>query len=88
MQHKTICSTICSFILNNLTKNENKNIDQGSISSTNLQAAFTPVAPKSVEIQPSCQYLFTLLGSMGAKAAHRTFNLLFFCKRVLCEAFL
>jgi len=34
--------------------------------------AFTPVAPKSVRIQSSCQYLFTLLGSTGAKAAHRT----------------
>ncbi len=31
-----------------------------------------PVAPKSVRIQSSCQYLFTLLGSTGAKAALRT----------------
>jgi len=31
-----------------------------------------PVAPKSVRIQSSCQCLFTLLGSTGAKAAHRT----------------
>jgi len=45
---------------------------QGSISPTFLRAAFTPVAPKSVRIQSSCQYLFTLLGSTGAKAAHRT----------------
>jgi len=30
-----------------------------------------PVATKSVRIQSSCQYLFTLLGSTGAKAAHR-----------------
>ncbi len=34
--------------------------------------AFTPVDPKSVRIQSSCQYLFTLLGSMVAKAARRT----------------
>jgi len=39
---------------------------------TNIFTAFTPVAPKSVRIQSSCQYLFTLLGSTGAKAAHRT----------------
>jgi len=30
------------------------------------------MATKSVRIQSSCQYLFTLLGSTGAKAAHRT----------------
>ncbi len=30
-----------------------------------------PVAPKSIRIQASCQYLFTLLGSTGAKAARR-----------------
>ncbi len=35
-----------------------------------------PVAPKSVRIQSSCQYLFTLLGSTGAKAAHRTLMIL------------
>jgi len=44
----------------------------GSISPTYLRTAFTPVAPKSVRIQSSCQYLFTLLGSTGAKAACRT----------------
>jgi len=38
------------------------------ISSTYLHTAFTPIAPKSVIIQSSCQYLFTLLGSTGAKA--------------------
>ncbi len=43
----------------------------GSISQTYLHTDFTPVAPKSVRIQSSCQYLFTLLGSTGAKAAHR-----------------
>jgi len=31
----------------------------------------TPIAPKSETIQSSCQYLFTLLGSTGAKAARR-----------------
>jgi len=31
-----------------------------------------PVAPKSLRIQSTCQYLFTLLGSTGAKAANRT----------------
>jgi len=31
-----------------------------------------PVAPKSIGIQSSCQYLFTLLGSTGAKAARKT----------------
>ncbi len=41
------------------------------MSSTYLRTAFTPVAPKSVRIQSSCQYLFTLLGSTGAKAALR-----------------
>jgi len=44
----------------------------GSISSTYLRKAFRHVAPKSVRIQSSCQYLFTLLGSTGAKAARRT----------------
>jgi len=42
------------------------------ISPTYLRAAFTPVAPKSIRIQSSCQYLFTLLGFTGAKAANRT----------------
>ena len=36
-----------------------------------LRTAFTPVAPKSVRIQSSYQYFFTLLGAMGAKAARR-----------------
>ncbi len=45
---------------------------QGPISSTYLQAAFTPVAPKSVRIKSSCQYLFTLLGSLCVKAVRRT----------------
>jgi len=44
----------------------------GSISPTYLRTAVTPVAPKSVIIQSSGQYLFTLLGSTGAKAARRT----------------
>jgi len=44
----------------------------GLISPTSLRAAFTPKAPKIVRIQLSCQYLFTLLGSTGAKAALRT----------------
>ncbi len=42
---------------------------QGWISPTYLRAAFMPVAPKNVRIQSSCQYLFMLLGSTGAKAA-------------------
>jgi hypothetical protein len=46
--------------------------DQGSISSTYLRTTFTPLAPESVRIQSSCQYIFTLLGSTGAKAVHRT----------------
>ena len=38
----------------------------------NLQlTAFALVDPKSVRIQSSCQYLFTLLGSTGAKAANK-----------------
>ncbi len=44
----------------------------GSISSTNLHTAFTPVAPQSIRTQSSCQYLFTLLGSSSVKAVHRT----------------
>ncbi len=46
--------------------------DHGSVSPTYLRTAFMPVTPKSVIIQSSCQYLFTLLGSTGAKAACRT----------------
>jgi len=34
--------------------------------------AFTRVDPKSIRIQSNPQYLFTLLGSMCAKAASRT----------------
>jgi len=50
-----------------------KHIDHlGSVSPTYLRTAFMPVALKSLIIQSSCQYLFTLLGSTGAKAAHRT----------------
>jgi len=41
-------------------------------SPTYLRTAFAPVDPKSVRIQSSCQYHFTLLGSTGAKAALRT----------------
>ncbi len=37
-----------------------------------LHTAFMLVGPKSVRIQSSSQYLFTLLGSTGAKAARRT----------------
>jgi hypothetical protein len=37
-----------------------------------LHTAFTLVVPKSVKIQLSHKYLFTLLGSTGAKAAGRT----------------
>ncbi len=44
----------------------------GSISSTYLQAAFTPVAPQSVRTQSSRQYLFTILGSARVKAVRRT----------------
>jgi len=47
-------------------------IHLGSISPTYLRTAFTPVVPKSVRILSSCQYLFTLLGSTGAKAERRT----------------
>jgi len=43
----------------------------GSILPTYLRTASMPVAPKSVRLQSSCQYLFTLLGSTGAKAARR-----------------
>jgi len=44
---------------------------QGSISPTYLCTTFMHVAPKSVIIQSSCQYLFSLLGSSGENAAHR-----------------
>ncbi len=37
-----------------------------------LHTSFTLVGPKSVRIQSSSQYLFTLLGPTGAKAAWRT----------------
>jgi len=43
----------------------------GSISPTYLRTAFAPVDPKSVRIQSSCQYHFTLLGSTSAKAARK-----------------
>jgi len=45
--------------------------DLGSISPTYLRKAFTGVALKSIRIQSSCLYLFTLLGSTRAKAEHR-----------------
>ncbi len=45
--------------------------DLGSISSTYLCTAFMPIAPKSIRIQSCSQYLFTLLGSIGTKAARR-----------------
>jgi len=37
-----------------------------------LCSHFTCQDPQSVNIQSSCQYLFTLLGSEGIKAAHKT----------------
>ena len=37
-----------------------------------LHTAFTLVGPKSLRIQASSLYLFTLLGSVGAKATHGT----------------
>jgi len=43
----------------------------GSISSTYLRAAFTPLAPQSVWTQSSRQYLFMLLGSARVKTVHR-----------------
>ncbi len=49
-----------------------RNDPQGSVSPTYLPTAFMPVDPKSIRIQSSCQYLFTLLGSSVAKAARRT----------------
>ncbi len=39
----------------------------GSISPTYLHTAFTPVAPKSVRNQSSCQYLFTLWDILAQK---------------------
>ena len=55
------------------TKNNSQRLwGLGSISPTYLCTALTPVAPKSVRFQSSCQYLFTLLGSTGTKAALRT----------------
>ncbi len=48
-------------------------VGQGSISSTfYIHTAFTLVGPKNVRIQSSNKYLFTLLGSTGAKTARRT----------------
>ena len=37
-----------------------------------LRTAFALVGPKSISIQSSSQYLFTLLGSTGIKASSRT----------------
>jgi len=45
--------------------------DLGSVSPTYLRTAFTNVAHKSIRIQSSCQYLFTLWGSTRVKAARR-----------------
>ncbi len=47
------------------------NAEVGSISPTYLRAAFMPLAPKSVRVQSSHQYLFTLWGSVHIKAARR-----------------
>jgi len=44
----------------------------GSISQTYLHTAFMRVAPKSIRIQSSCLYLFTLLGSLRAIAERST----------------
>jgi len=60
---------------------------KGSISSTS--ATFKLVAPQSVRIQSSCQYLFTLLGSARAKGALRTLmkltlDLWVFCVMAKC----
>jgi len=44
---------------------------QGSISSTYLHTAFTPIAPQSLRTQSNCQYLFMLLGSVHIKAVRR-----------------
>jgi len=70
--------TLISFLLTQSIPNvEGKPVDSdglchlGCISPTYLRAAFTPIAPKSVRVQSSCQYLFTLLGSTGAKGAHK-----------------
>ncbi len=50
-----------------------RGISEGGFNFINvLRTAFTLVGPKSVRIQTSSQYLFTLLGSTGAKAARRT----------------
>ncbi len=46
--------------LENLNLVEFGNGKLGSISPTCLRAAFTTVAPKSIRIQSSCLYLFTL----------------------------
>ena len=67
--------------LNDIIMNNKSSDDNGSISPTYLRTAFTPVAPKSVRVQSSCQYLFTLLESTGAKAASRTLMKLTHCGR-------
>ncbi len=46
--------------------------NQGSISSTYLLEAFTPVGPQSVRTRSSCHYLFTLLESTRVKAVEWT----------------
>jgi hypothetical protein len=68
----------CQYLTNQSFKSEKSSCDTLTTSSglgrfhQHLRAAFTPIAPKSVRIQLSRQYLFTPLGSTGAKAAHRT----------------
>jgi len=47
------------------------NWHQGSISLTYLCTAFKPVAPKRVGVQSNHRYHFTLLRSVGIKAARR-----------------
>ncbi len=55
-----------------MNSNEKSLFVLGSISPTYFRTAFTTVVPKSLRIKSNCQYLFTLLGSTGTKAAHRT----------------
>jgi len=48
----------------------------GSISPTYFRTAFMRKDPESVKIQTSRQFLITLLGSTGTKAAHKTLMIL------------
>jgi len=55
-----------------------------------LHTAFTLIAPKSVRIQSSCQYLFTLLGSTIVKAIVKSRTLMKLTpegSQVKCESF-